>query len=148
MRRKCEHWALGLHAGLLLLAATRLSTVSWFWRDWSWSFDYFHYSYENGWGYVYQSDFSLTVMGLYIAAYLAGVIGFALAWKRVTKVLKLPGIVLAALGLLSFLIEGSHWLLNHNLSWICIFPLMSMFLSVIAMIQPAAQEPERALSQA
>ena len=129
MKPKLAVWALCFHAGLLIVASTRLSVLSWIWGKHAWTWDYFQYAYQNGWGYKYQSDYSPAIVLLCIAAYLAGVTGYAMAWKFLPQVWPGLGGVLSALGLISFLIEGSHWLWRHNLSWVVSCPAASLLLA-------------------
>ena len=135
MRQRCATWILGMHTALLLLVSTRFSVITWLWGERSWTWNYFQYTYRNGWGYHYQSDYSLVIAALYISAYLIGIVGFALAWRHLASVWKTPGVILALLGLVSFLIEGSHWVWSHHLSCIFICPLASLLLACISIIQ-------------
>ncbi|MEP4077673.1 hypothetical protein [Haloferula sp.] len=135
MRKNFATWTLGMHAGLLLLASTRFSVITWLWSERSWTWNYLQCSFQNGWGRQYQSDYSLAMVASYIGAYLIGIIGFALAWRHLSAVCKTLGLILAVLGLVSFLIEGSHWAASHHLSWIFICPLASLLLAGIAIIQ-------------
>lgn len=135
MNTKLAVGALGLHAGLLVAASTRFSVLSWIWGDYAWKWDYFQYSYKNGWGYHYESDYSLVIVAMYIAAYLAGVAGHSLACKHLLNGWNITGIILSLLGLASFLIEGSHWVFPHHLSWIVSCPAASLFLAGVVMFQ-------------
>jgi hypothetical protein len=135
MRPRHAVWTLGFHAGLLALASTKFSIVSWIWGSWPWSWNYFQYSYRNGWGYPYQSDYSLAVVVAYIAAYLVGMAGYGLAWHYVRGGWEVLGIILSVLGLVSFLIEGSHWLWSHHLSWIFVCPAASLLLAGVVIFR-------------
>ena len=42
------------------------------------------------------------------------------------------GIVLSAIGLISFTIEGSHWVFDHQRSWLAFSPALMFVLVVIA----------------
>lgn len=127
--------ALCIHGWLLLLASTKFTAVSWLWgnRDWTWS--YFKYSHQNGWGYQFQSEFTLAVVLAYIGAFGTGLLGYALAGRRVHGWVSVPAVALCAVGLVSFLIEGSHWLRNHNLSWIATCSAASLLLAGISVAQ-------------
>ncbi len=131
MKRQYTLWILWFHAGLLVVASTRLSVVSWMWGNASWTWDYFQYWYKNGWGYQYQSDYSLSVVLTYIAAYLAGIAGCGMARRHVPIGANALAAILSILGLISFLIEGSHWLWAHHLSFIAICPAASLLLVVV-----------------
>ncbi len=134
---KAKHavWVLVIFAALLLLASTKFSVVSWIWAKSAWTWQYFQYSYGNGWGYPYQSDYSLAVVLTYVAAFVAGIIGYLIAGKRVAGRWSVAAVILCVLGLVSFLIEASHWLWEHHLSWIAICPAASLVLAAIAIVQ-------------
>jgi hypothetical protein len=135
MKPKYAIWTLCFYAGLLLLASTRFSIVSWIVGKWAWSWEYFHYSYRNGWGYQYHSDYSFVVVLTYLAAFLVGLIGYLMAGRRIAGARSTLAIILCVLGLISFLVEGSHWLWDHHLSWIAICPAASLLLAGIAVVQ-------------
>lgn len=124
-----------LHAGLLVAASTKFSVLSWMGGSPHWTWDYFQYAYKDGWGYRYESDYSLLIVLTYIAAYLAGVAGYALTWKRLAGAWTGLAAILSALGLISFLIEGSHWLWEHHLSWIFSCPAGSLLLMAVVLVQ-------------
>ncbi len=135
MKPKYTLWILWFHAGLLVVASTRLSVVSWMWGNASWTWDYFQYCYKNGWGYQYQSDYSLPVVLTYIAAYSVGIAGYGMARRHVPIAGNALAAILSILGLISFLIEGSHWLWAHHLSWIAISPAASLLLVGVVVVQ-------------
>jgi hypothetical protein len=135
MRPKLALCTLCFHAGLLVVASTRFSVLSWIGGNYDWTWNYFQYSHRNGWGYQYQSDYSLGVVLTYITAYLAGVAGYGLACKHLSLGWNVLGIILSVLGLISFLIEGSHWVWTHNLSWIISCPAASLLLAGVVIIQ-------------
>ena len=128
-------WALCAFAGALVLASTRFSVVSWLWGDWSWTWDYFQYSYRNGWGYQYRSNYSLVVVLTYLTAFALGLIAHSAARTRVASVWSNVAMILCVLGLVSFAIEGSHWLREHHLSWIAMCPAASLLLAIVAIVQ-------------
>jgi hypothetical protein len=149
MRQKVSHWiptAFCAYAGLLILASTRFSVVSWIWGKWAWTWDYFQYSYRNGWGYQYRSDYSFVVVLTYLTAFLLGLIAHGMASTRGGGVWNSVAMILCVLGLVSFTIEGSHWVWEHHLSWIAICPAASLLLAVISIIQLAknAEQSSRA----
>jgi hypothetical protein len=135
MRSKLAFWTLCFHTVLLVGASTKFSALSWIWGSPHWTWDYFQYAYKDGWGYQFQSDYSLLIVLTYIAAYLAGVAGHALAWKRVAGVWTGLAAILSAVGLISFLIEGGHWLWDHHLSWIVSCPAISLLLVAVVLVQ-------------
>jgi len=137
MKLKYPIAALCLHAGLLLLASTRFTVVSWIVGPPAWSWDYLQYAYRSGWGYQYHSEYALAVVLTYLAAFLVGIIGYAMAGRRIAGACSAPAILLCVLGSISFLIEGSHWLWDHHLSWIAICPAASLLLAGIAIVQLA-----------
>ena len=136
MKSKCAIWTVCFHVGFLLLASTKFSVVSWIWGRWAWTWDYFKYSYQNGWGYQFESDYSFLVVLTYLAAFATGILGYIMAGKRIASALSVPSVILCVLGMISFLIESSHWLWAHHLSWIAICPIASLVLAGAAIIQP------------
>ncbi len=126
---------LWLYLGLLLLASTRFGVVSWIWGKWAWSWDYFECSFQNGWGYQFESDFSFLTVLAYLAAFAAGVAGCLIAGKRIATAVSVATMTLCVLGMISFLIEGSHWIWEHHLSWIAICPAANLLLAAIAIVQ-------------
>jgi hypothetical protein len=143
------------HTALLVLASTKLSVLSWIWGDHSWTWQYFRHTYKNGWGYQYKSDYSLFVVLAYIAAYLVGVVGYGMSRRHVHGGWNLLAGILSLFGLISFLIEGSHWFWNHHLSWIAICPAASLILAIVVIVQlgrkqiaPAEQTPADVLKAA
>jgi hypothetical protein len=135
MKSKYAIWTLWIYAALLLLGSTRFSVVSWIWGNRAWTWDYFQYSYRNGWGYQYHSDYSFVVVLTYLAAFLLGLIAHLMASARVASAWSTLATILCVLGLISFVIEGSHWFWEHHLSWIAICPAASLLLAAIAIIQ-------------
>ena len=108
--------------------------------------EHFTYSHVNGFGHVYQSDYSFSVIVAYIFAYLAGVVAYIVAAKNVSLSVRTAGIVICLLGVASFLVEASHWVLDHNFSWIASFPVVLIVLAAVAVIQISRQTaPSRAV---
>ena len=118
------------HIILLMLAATDFSIVSWLWGDVCWSWNYFQYTYKSGWGQSYVSDYTFGQLLCYIAGYGLGAAAFAIVWVRYRILLSGIATVLCLLGVLSFLIEASHYLWSHHLSWIASFPVLMVVLWV------------------
>ena len=113
--------AVAVHLVLLALACTSFTVVSgWVSGDWKCDFCTCHYA--NGWGYAYQSDYTLPVILTYLAAYAAGIAVYGFAWGAGSRYIAGSGLALCVVGLVSFGIEGSHCVWSHNLSWIASFP--------------------------
>lgn len=121
-----------LHALLLLLASTDFTIVTAPLGQDSWRWCYLKYSSQSGWGYQYVSDYTLPIVLTYIAAFAVGIVGFALAWPQGRWLIGLLGVVLSVLGLISFGIEGSHWVFEHNRSWLAFSPAIMFVLLVLA----------------
>ena len=119
------------HAVLLVLASTNFSVVSWLWGDFSWNWSYFQYSYRNGWGYTYVSDYNLGQVACYVGAYGLGVAAFTIARVRYRLSLSTAAIVVCLLGAVSFCIELTHWFWSHHLSLIASFPAAMVVLWVV-----------------
>ncbi|MCC5875797.1 MAG: hypothetical protein JJU11_06225 [Candidatus Sumerlaeia bacterium] len=135
MKSKSIIWMLGAHAALLLVASMNYSIVSWIWGRIDWTWNYFEYSHRTGWGTPYQSDYTLVVVLTYLTAFFLGLIAHGMACKRAGGMLNIIAMVLCTLGLISFAMEGSHWLWEHHLSWIAISPAASLLLAVISIVQ-------------
>ena len=131
MRSKLAILLLCLHAFGLVLASTSFTAVSWIFGNRSWSFTYFQYCYSDGWGRPYQSDYALAVVIAYLAAFSLGIAAYVLAQGIARTGWVALGAILCFVGLISFLIEGSHWLWEHHLSWIATCPLASMVLAAV-----------------
>ncbi len=126
--------AIVVHLVLLALACTRSTLVS-VWVSGAWTCDFYTYHYADGWGYPYRSDYTLPVILAYLAAYAAGIAVYGLAWSAGSRWIAGSGLALCIVGLLSFGIEGSHWVWSHNLSWIASFPVVMFPLAVLAGVQ-------------
>jgi hypothetical protein len=116
------------HVVLLALASTDFSAVSWLWGDLSWNWSYLQYSYRNGWGYTYVSEYALGQVLCYIGAYGLGIAVFGIAWIRHGLCLSAIATLVCLLGAVSFCIEATHWLWSHHLSWIASFPAVMLVL--------------------
>ncbi|MFB3896163.1 MAG: hypothetical protein ACE14V_07670 [bacterium] len=120
---------------LMVLASTKFTAISWLWSDHSWTWNYAQYALGNGWGYQYQSNYTLSVVLVYIIAYIIGIIAFSIAKKHTAKLWNIMAIILNSIGLVSFLIEGSHWLWEHHLTLILSIPTINLILAAIIIIQ-------------
>ena len=123
--------AVVVHLVLLALACTRFTLLTG-WASGAWTCDFYTYHYADGWGYVYKSDYTLPVIITYLAAYATGIAVFGIAWGAGSRWVAGVGLALCIVGLLSFGIEGTHWIWSHNLSWIASFPVVVFPLAVVA----------------
>ena len=111
-----------LHLAPLLLASTAFTIVTAPLGLTSLHWNYFDFTYGNGWGYVYHSDYTLAQILIYVLAYTSGLI----LYPRLTRpslTATLAAIVCLA-GLFSFGIELSHWVFDHHLCLIGSFPIL------------------------
>ena len=129
------HYIFVTHVFLLILACTNFSVVVGFiGEDHSFSINYWTYSYQSGFGYEYKSEYSLLQVFAYMAAYGIGVILFFFARKHGMPVVNILGTGLCIIGLISFLVEGSHWVSTHHYSWIASFPVVMLILWIVLAI--------------
>ncbi len=121
-----------LHLVALLLACTAftLITAPLGRSDLSWTF--FSYGYSNGWGYEYHSEYSLAQVLAYLVAYAAGAVLYAFL-KSPPLVTRLAMIV-CLVGTASFIIELSHWFIDHHLSLIASAPALLLISGVWTLI--------------
>lgn len=125
------YYIFALHIVLLVLASTNFSIVSCIRDDIYLSWNYYTYSCRTGWGYEYVSEYSLAQVLAYLAAYGVGLVFFVEVFKKVCSILGAIGTVMCAVGLISFAIEGSHWIWSHHLSLIGSFPIVMAVLWVV-----------------
>jgi hypothetical protein len=125
---------LAIHAILLLLASTGFTIVTALLGKASLQWCYFKYASSNGWGGEYVSDFSASEIATYIIGFTFGVIGFSAAMKNNRPVVGVLGVVLSLLGILSFAIEGSHWFITHNRSWLAFSPAIMLLLVALVFV--------------
>ena len=123
-----------LHALLLLLASTDFTIVTALTGHDSFRWCYFRYSSWSGFGVRYVSGFTLPVVLTYIACFAVGVVAYSLAMARGRTWTGAVGLVLSGLGLASFLLEGSHWVAEHNRSWLAFSPLAMLVVCVVALL--------------
>lgn len=129
MRSLCYIFA--LHVILLTLASSNFTVVSFVRDDVSLSWNYFTYSYRSGFGYEYVSEYSPAQVLAYLAAYGVGLVFFLQVYRKICAILGGIGAVLCVVGLISFGIEGSHWIWSHHLSLIGSFPVVLVLLWVV-----------------
>lgn len=121
---------LAIHALLLVLASTEFTVATSFFRGDRFHWSYFQYAWKSGFGQPYVADYTLPVVLTYLAAFAFGVIGFRLALGE-RPIVGLVGLVLSIVGLISFAIEGSHWIFDHHRSLIAIIPAAMMILAFV-----------------
>ncbi|WP_442511213.1 hypothetical protein SH528x_002883 [Novipirellula sp. SH528] len=131
-----------VHAVLLLLASTAFTIVSALFGGTSIQWCYYRYSFRSGFGTRYVSDYSLPVVATYLLAFAFGIVGFAMAFRDGRRVTGFVGVILSAVGFISFAIESSHWLVDHHRSWIVFVPAAMLALVVIACIPERRMTPE------
>jgi hypothetical protein len=135
LRRRASHRS-GLSRERACIALRQcLTAISWIWSTNAWTWDYFQYAYRNGWGYQYQSDYSLALVVAYILAYALGCVAYLVSWRWINPLLAGVGLVVCGFGVLSFCIEGSHWLWDHHLSWILSCPAAALIVGAVAVVQ-------------
>ena len=123
-----------VHAILLLLASTAFTIVTAMFGGRSLQWCFYSYSFRSGFGTPYVSDYSLPVVVTYVLAFAVGIAGFAVAYRDGKSVAGFLGVILSVAGVISFAIEGSHWLFDHHRSWIAFSPLVMLALVVIACV--------------
>lgn len=123
-----------LHIILIILASTNFTIVSFAREGTSFSWNYGTHSHRNGFGGAFVSDYSLLQILTYLSGYTLGIILFATVYRKGLSLIGLLGIGLCGLGLVSFLIEGSHWVTNHHLSWVASFPIALIILWILLAI--------------
>ena len=136
---KTTHYILILHIVLILLASTNFTIVSFAREGTSFSWNYGTYSYRNGFGSAFVSDYSLLQVLTYISGYTLGIILFATVYRKGLSMLGVLGLGLCSLGVVSFMIEGSHWATEHYLSWIASFPIVLIVLWILLAVSLAKE---------
>jgi hypothetical protein len=97
--------AVVVHLVLLALACTSFTLIS-VWTSGAWTCNFYAYRYADGWGYVYQSDFTLPVIIMYLAAYVAGLAVYAIAWRAGSRYIAGTGLALWIVGLASLVAQS------------------------------------------
>jgi hypothetical protein len=123
---------LAIHAILLLLASTDFTIVNLALGKGSLRWCYFGHVSEHGFGYEFVSDYSVLSILMYVLAFAVGIAGFSVALQHGHRVVGSLGVVLSVIGLVSFAIEGSHWMIEHNLSWLAFSPAVMFSLVLVA----------------
>jgi hypothetical protein len=120
---------------LISLAASDFTILSGSAAPERFQFNYFAFSHRSGWGSVYVSEYSVPQVGVYLVAYAAGLMAFAMVVRSGLRTIGGTGVVLCLLGLISFALEASHWLLNHHSSLIASVPVLILPLCLVAVVQ-------------
>jgi hypothetical protein len=102
-------------------------------------FNSFTVSHHSGWGSTYVSEYSLSQVVAYLFGNATGLIAFALIVRSGRRAIGGAGVVLCSLGILSFVLEASHWLLNHHYSLIASVPVIILPLCLVAVFQLSRQ---------
>jgi hypothetical protein len=119
-----------VHLALLGLAATSFTIVT---GD-PFHVQFYHYGSKSDFGVPYKSDYSLSVVLAYIAAYSAGLVFYARLWRRGSRRLAVGGFVICLLGFLSFAYESTHWLRTFNDSVILSLPVILFVTGTVAAV--------------
>ena len=135
-------WLFLAHVVGILLAATRFTILTFSFDGGSFNVEFYRYAYEHGWGYVYQSCYSLPQMLTYVVAYSLGLPVFLHALARGHGLLGISGTLICGLGAISFVIESSHAVFNHNVSLLASFPCVLAVLWVWWVVQEIRLPPK------
>lgn len=119
------------HVVLLVLAATNFTVLNVVLPSKHFTCNYYAFAWKTGFGFEYVSDYSLPQILAYLGAYGLGLIVYGFAVTRRWFYLGGLGLTLCALGMVSFLIELSHWVISHHVSFIVSFPVLMLVLWVI-----------------
>lgn len=111
-----------LHLLPLLAGSTDFTIFTVLRRPHAFNWSYFDFSYSNGWGYVYQSAYSPWQIAAYVLAYASGLV----LYPKLTRPRWLASVAagLSLMGAMSFVIEASHFIFDHNLSLIGSTPIL------------------------
>lgn len=123
---------LAIHAFLLLLASTEFTIVTAMFGGDALRWCYYRYASHSGFGHAFVSDYTFPVVLTYLAAFMVGVAGFGLAWWQGRHIVGLLGVILSVIGVFSFALEGSHWIVEHHQSWIAYSPVVMFGLVFLA----------------
>ena len=129
------------HGLLLLLASTDFTAVTALFGGGSLRWEYFQYRFASGFGQPYVSEYSLLVVLTYCVAFACG----ALAYKQSSsRRLGSAGLILSVLGVCSFVLEASHRIFAHHLSWLAFSPIINFVIAGVSLWQPR-NVPEHSL---
>ena len=116
------------HLVVLLLASTDFTLITASLGGATLQWNFFGWAYANGWGYVYRSSYSFGQVCAYLLAYASG-IGLYL-WMLRPSIIRNFGVGICVAGVVSFTVELSHWVFDHNLSLIASFPVMLIAIDI------------------
>lgn len=121
-----------LHILAMLLASTDYSVVTAAFGGGQLHWQYFRYSQHWGWGPggQYTPNNSLLVVLTYLFGFVCGAAGYFIALKRGNPWAGTLGLILSLIGIVSYSIEASHWIWNHNRSWIACAQSLMILLAV------------------
>lgn len=137
-----------VHLILLLLASTDFSIVT-FVAGEPLHWQYLDYRSSSGFGRPYVSDYSFAVVATYLASYLCGTFAYLAARARGLRVVGSVGLLLCLIGVASFILEISHWIVDHHRSWIAHSPAVMIVLAVVCFFsRPGSHNPETQLTRA
>ena len=128
-----------LHLAALVLACTAFTVVTAPLGGHGFRWNYFSYAYANGWGYTYQSDYSLAEVLAYLTAFALGVVCYALPTRPVF--LARFAMLLCVVGFVSFAVELSHWFFDHHLCLIFSLPLVLLMIGLWTLIATHVRKP-------
>src|SRR4051794_21120533 len=121
------------HVTLLVLASTSFTVVTGL-SDGHFQWQYFRYASQSGWDVPYQFPYTLPVVLTYLAAYGTGLATYIIAWQTGSRIISVTGILLCAIGFMSFAYELTHWFSEHYGSSIVSLPAPLLLLAVAAAI--------------
>lgn len=125
---------LAVHVVLLVLASTRFTVVTGF-TDGRFSWDYFQYTLQSGWGQPYKFPYSLSVVLVYLAAYATGAGAYVSAWRNGLPIIGTIGLLLCGVGFASFAYELRHWVVDDYRS-IIVSPVIALLvLAAVTSVQ-------------
>jgi hypothetical protein len=120
LERLVLKYLLLLHFAALMLGSTSFTIVTAPFGITPFCWSYLAYNYANGFGYVYQSAYSLPVVLTYLVAYGSGIAIYRRLCQPQFLGTFAASVCLA--GFLSFALEFTHWFSDHHLSLIASFP--------------------------
>lgn len=131
-----------LHLVPLLLASSAFTLVTAPLGLAPFHWNYFAYTYRNGWGSIFHSDYTLAQVLTYLLAYGSGLVLYPLLTRP--RILGLLAALVCLAGVLSFALELSHWGVDHHLSWIVSFPIMLLPIAVWTILTAWLPKPRPA----
>ena len=133
-----------LHVVPLILATTAFTLITAPLGYSSLNWNYFAYSHRDGFGYAYQSDYSVGQVLTYLLAYASGVILYPLLTRP--RLLSRLATLLCLVGVISFAIELSHWVIDHHMSWIASFPIVVLPIAIWTIVISRQPKPQPAVN--